>query len=246
MKGYRKYFGKKILWFVITFVVAVFLNFFLPRLMPADPVAAITGKMASGMTDASAVQEIYKRYKEEFGTNKPMWQQFLIFCKNAVRGDFGLNIYNSRAMHYLREQKIESQLVSFEMTLPQLRDLSKAVPVEVLVYGRLPLMLMENCVIKNRTGSCSCENPTKLIDRMGEEFPVLKDPGTCRNVLYNGKKLYILDKLSSLRGMGLWAHRLSFTTENPSEVDGVLAQYQGQAMFDPGTCTRGLYVRGVE
>lgn len=164
----------------------------------------------------------------------------------AVRGDFGLNIYNSRAMHYLREQKIESQLVSFEMTLPQLRDLSKAVPVEVLVYGRLPLMLMENCVIKNRTGSCSCENPTKLIDRMGEEFPVLKDPGTCRNVLYNGKKLYILDKLSSLRGMGLWAHRLSFTTENPSEVDGVLAQYQGQAMFDPGTCTRGLYVRGVE
>ena len=41
------------------------------------------------MTDASAVQEIYKRYEEEFGTNKPMWQQFLIFCKNAVRGDFG-------------------------------------------------------------------------------------------------------------------------------------------------------------
>ena len=89
MKGYRKYFGKKIIWFLITFVIAVILNFFLPRLMPADPVAAITGKMASGMTDASAVQEIYKRYEEEFGTNKPMWEQFLIFCKNAVRGDFG-------------------------------------------------------------------------------------------------------------------------------------------------------------
>ena len=44
MKGYRKYFGKKILWFVITFIVAVILNFFLPRMMPADPVAAITGK----------------------------------------------------------------------------------------------------------------------------------------------------------------------------------------------------------
>lgn len=164
----------------------------------------------------------------------------------AVRGDFGLNIFNSRAMHYLREQKLESQLVSFEMTLPQLRDLSKAVPVEVLVYGRLPLMLMENCVIKNRTGACSCDSPTKLIDRMGEEFPLLRDPGTCRNVLYNGKKLYILDKLSSLRGMGLWAYRLSFTTENPSEVDAILDQYQGQAAFDPGTCTRGLYVRGVE
>ena len=50
MKGYRKYFGKKIIWFLITFVVAVFLNFFLPRLMPANPVAAITGKMANGMS----------------------------------------------------------------------------------------------------------------------------------------------------------------------------------------------------
>jgi len=44
MKGYRKYFGKKILWFAITFVVAVILNFFLPRMMPADPVAALPVK----------------------------------------------------------------------------------------------------------------------------------------------------------------------------------------------------------
>lgn len=91
MKGYRKYFTKKILWFVLTFIVAVFLNFFLPRLMPADPVSAITGKMASGMSDASAVQEIYNRYAEQFGTNKPMWEQFVIFCKNALKGDFGLS-----------------------------------------------------------------------------------------------------------------------------------------------------------
>ena len=91
MKGYRKYFGKKIIWFLITFVVAVFLNFFLPRLMPANPVAAITGKMANGMSDTSAVQEIYERYAEQFGTNKPMAEQFLIFCKNAIHGDFGLS-----------------------------------------------------------------------------------------------------------------------------------------------------------
>ncbi len=89
MKGYKKYFRKKIIWFLITFIVAVALNFILPRLMPADPVAAITGKMAQGMTDATAVQEIYKRYEEEFGTNKPMLQQFFIFVRNLFRGDLG-------------------------------------------------------------------------------------------------------------------------------------------------------------
>ena len=38
--------------------------------------------------------------------------------------------------------------------LLEIRDLSKAVDTELLVYGRLPLMLMENCVIKSRTGTC--------------------------------------------------------------------------------------------
>lgn len=165
----------------------------------------------------------------------------------AVRGDFGLNIYNSRAMDYLRTLGLESQLLSFEMTLPQIRDVSKAVPAEVMVYGRLPLMLMENCVIKGRTGVCSCsQSPVRLVDRMGEEFPIVKDPGTCRNVLLNGKKMYLLDKLDAFRGMGLWALRLQFTTENPGEVDKVLSEYRSGGAFDPGMYTRGLYSRGVE
>ncbi len=165
----------------------------------------------------------------------------------AVRGDFGLNIVNSRAMRYLREQGLDSQLLSFELTLPQIRDISKAVPAEVLIYGRLPLMLMENCVIKNRTGTCTCQTGTvRLVDRVGEEFPIVKDPGTCRNVLLNGKKLYLLDKKDAFRGMGLWALRLQFTTENPSEIDKVLMDYQGRAVFDAGIYTRGLYSRGVE
>ncbi|MEG2700972.1 MAG: ABC transporter permease, partial [Clostridia bacterium] len=79
MKGYYRYFGKKALWFVVTFVVAVILNFILPRLMPADPVAAITGKLSAGVTDASAVQQIYAKYQQEFGTDKPMIEQFFIF-----------------------------------------------------------------------------------------------------------------------------------------------------------------------
>ncbi|MBQ8973594.1 MAG: ABC transporter permease, partial [Clostridia bacterium] len=91
MKGYRKYFGKKIVWFVITLFVAVILNFILPRLMPADPVAAITGKMAQGVTDASTTREIYERYAKEFGVDKPMWQQFFIFVGKALRGDFGVS-----------------------------------------------------------------------------------------------------------------------------------------------------------
>jgi len=164
-----------------------------------------------------------------------------------IHGDFGLNIFNSASMNVLRSLELSSATVSFELTLPQIRDLSKAVNTELIAYGRMPLMLTEHCLMKNRTGECSCHNAvTKLTDKTGAEFPVIKDCGTCRSVLLNGKKLSWLDRQDDLAKLGLWAIRLYFTTENPREVDRVLADYLDPTPFNPGACTRGLYLRGVE
>ncbi|HWS29218.1 MAG TPA: ABC transporter permease [Clostridia bacterium] len=91
MKGYRKYFGKKLIWFVITFVIAVLLNFFLPRMLPGDPVAAIMVKIAPGMADATSVKYIYEEYAHKFGIDKPVMEQLAIYLKNAVHGDFGVS-----------------------------------------------------------------------------------------------------------------------------------------------------------
>lgn len=91
MKGYRKYFTKKIIWFLITLVVAIVLNFVLPRLMPNDPIATITSKTARGISDASAVKHIYEAYAKEFGTDKPMTEQFVLFVKNMFQGNLGLS-----------------------------------------------------------------------------------------------------------------------------------------------------------
>ena len=168
-------------------------------------------------------------------------------CGFRARGDFGLNIFNSRSMMVCRELELKSATLSFEMTLPQIRDVSKLVDAEMLVYGRMPLMITENCVIKNRTGQCVCQQgPQKLVDRTGAEFPIIKDGRSCRSVVLNGKKLSMLDRKKDLSRLGLWATRLYFTTENRQEVDRVLRDYQEGAPFDPGACTRGLYLRGLD
>ena len=164
-----------------------------------------------------------------------------------IHGDFGLNVYNSGTMNMLRMLELSSATVSFEMTLPQIRDLSKAVPAELLAYGRLPLMVTEQCLIRNRTGECTCHmGSAKLVDKTGAEFPIIKDGDNCRSVLLNGKKLSWLDRQDDLGKLGLWAMRLYFTTENTREVDRVLHEYMAPEGFDPGACTRGLYLRGVE
>lgn len=164
-----------------------------------------------------------------------------------IRGDYGLNLYNSGSVNLMRELELKSATLSFEMTLAQIRDVSKAVPCEIFAYGRLPLMVTENCLTRGRTGSCTCNlSLGKLVDRTGAEFPIIKDGDKCRSILLNGKKLNWLDRQKDLDRLGLWAIRLYFTTESPREVDGVLAAYLNPPPFDPGACTRGLYLRGLE
>ncbi len=168
-------------------------------------------------------------------------------CGLHIRGDFGLNIFNSRAMEVCKKLELASATLSFEMTLPQIRDVSKCVDTELLIYGRMPLMVTENCIMKNRTGQCVCQQgPQKLVDRTGAEFPIIKDGRSCRSVLLNGKKLSLLDRREDLSRLGLWGLRLSFTTENSKEVDRCLRDYMNMAPFEPGSCTRGLYLRGLD
>ena len=164
-----------------------------------------------------------------------------------LRGDFGLNLYNSRALVAARDMELASATLSFEMTLPQIRYISKSLPCEMLVYGRMPLMVTENCLIRGRTGQCTCHLGTvRLTDKTGADFPVIRDGASCRSVLLNGKKLSLLDRQNDLHKLGLWAIRLYFTTENAREVDRVLHDFRNPPPFDPAGCTRGLYLRGLD
>ena len=162
-----------------------------------------------------------------------------------VRGDFGLGIYNSQSMKELKRLGLSAATVSFELKFPQIRDLSKLIPTEFIAYGRLPLMITENCIVHNHTGQHTCENVNLLTDRKGERFPVVKAWG-CRNEILNAKKLFLADKAGDYAKLGLWGARLMFTTESAIECVSVLERYLGQGHFVPNEYTRGLYYRDVE
>ena len=166
----------------------------------------------------------------------------------TLRGDFGLSVFNSQAIKELKRVGFASCTASFELKLAQIRDLSKLIDLEVVVYGRLPLMITENCILKNRDGGCkrSCEGQNRLlVDRKGERFPVLRAPG-CRNEIFNAKRLYLADKANDYRRVGAWGARLSFTTESAQECLHIARQYLGQERPALDDITRGLYYRDVE
>lgn len=165
-------------------------------------------------------------------------------CGLKTRGDFGLNIFNSDSLQVLCAADFLSATASFEMRLEQIRSMRKPLNVEIIVYGRLPLMVSDQCIIKNSAGHCACEISAKLSDRTGQSFPVMKEFG-CRNVIYNTHKLFMADKREEYEKTGIWGARLLFTNESAEECVRVAESYAG-GKYTPNGITRGLYYRGVE
>jgi putative protease len=173
----------------------------------------------------------------------------------ALYGDYGLNVFNARSMDYLRSKDLASACVSFELRFAQIRDMQKILPAEAIVYGRLPLMITENCLTQNamgcredRCGTCvpehgPCRKVHTLQDRTGAAFPLLGVYGH-RTEVQNSRVLWLADR-PDWKHLGLAYARLRFTTETPDECAAVLKAY-AQGASAPGEFTRGLYERGVE
>ena len=176
----------------------------------------------------------------------------------TLHGDWALNIYNSAALSFWKKEGLASACASFELRDAQLRDLSKSLPCEAIVYGRLPLMITENCLNANESGcryfkerpvsvpaDGACASAPELTDRRGEHFPVLRAWG-CRSEIENGKILYLADKARDWQSLGLRYACLRFTTESPEDCVQMLRAYQGEAVDAPENITRGLFYRGAE
>ncbi len=171
-----------------------------------------------------------------------------------ARGDFALNIFNSHALDQCREWGLASACLSFELRREQMRDIRKCLPCEAIVYGRLPLMVTEHCLISNAGRGCGgprqgspvpCAGCHTLTDRRGENFPVLPVFG-CRSEIQNAKTLYLADR-PDFRDLGLAYGRLRFTTEGPETCAAILRQHLGLTAGEaPSDLTRGLFYRGVD
>jgi len=139
-------------------------------------------------------------------------------------GSFRLNLTNSEALEAWYGMGLTAAVISPELKLPAIRDLSY--PCAVTVYGRIPLMLTERCFVSD--GGCALRGKDKpcraaLTDRKGERFPVFSD-GSCRSVIYNSRKIWMADRLGEIRNMS--SMHFMFTDETAAEIAEVLEGYE--------------------
>ena len=150
---------------------------------------------------------------------------------NAVReaglipvGDHRLNATNGESLAALEMLGIDSVILSPELTLPQIRDVGGN--SSVIVYGRLPLMTLEKCVIREIADCNRCKaNNVLLRDRRGVEFPILRE-WEHRNVIYNSLATCMSDREEQLVRAGVTARHFVFSVESPREVDEIIQAHQ--------------------
>ena len=85
----RRYFGRKLLTYGVTFFIAATIDWLIPRFMPGDPVQGLVSRLA--LTPEGA-QALVVYYNNLFGFDKPVWEQFANFWVAMAHGDLGRSV----------------------------------------------------------------------------------------------------------------------------------------------------------
>jgi peptide/nickel transport system permease protein len=86
----RGYFGRKLVTYVLTFFVAVTVDWMIPRFMPGDPVSGMLSRMS---LQPDAANRMMGYFLGAFGLDVPIWQQYLNFWVALLHGDLGISVW---------------------------------------------------------------------------------------------------------------------------------------------------------
>lgn len=89
--GYLRYVLQRSVILVATVAISVTVVFFVPRMVPGDPLGAVFLKLAA-MGGSAGAPELVEEYKRIFGLDRSLWEQYLSFVRELLRGNLGYSI----------------------------------------------------------------------------------------------------------------------------------------------------------
>ena len=175
--------------------------------------------------------------------------------------DYTLNLYNNNAISFWLNQGIENITISPELNVTEIAELTEG--QEIIVYGKLPVMFIEQCIVKNLKGDIACSEKGKkyyLKDELNINFELERECNLCLNVLYNSENIYALANANKISKLGVKYYRVNLKDEDYETTKNILRIHK-EALVNRGKSkeisehvekmknigyTRGHYFRGVE
>lgn len=169
--------------------------------------------------------------------------------KLQVLLNYNLYVYHQRAKTFFYQHGYTHFTAPVELNAKELEKLGVE-DCDLIVYGRLPLMISTQCV-RDNVMTCLHGRETKgltLTDRLGAKFPVRQICSSCYNLIYNSACLSLDGCRDEIRRLNPGALRFDFTFETEHETRKVLETfYRGGRLSSTGeeTYTRGHFKRGI-
>ncbi|HJA12201.1 MAG TPA: U32 family peptidase [Candidatus Mediterraneibacter merdipullorum] len=164
--------------------------------------------------------------------------------------DHNLYVFNRYAKSFWKDYGITGYTAPAELNARELERLGLD-GAELLVYGRVPLMVSAQCMQKN-TGRCRKTPKVDILtDRKGHAFPVKNVCRHCYNLIYNDRPLCLVQEKDAVFRLSPERLRISFTVEEPGGIPDILDTVKRgftpeEEAVTPGfEYTQGHFRRGV-
>ena len=223
--------GKKA-FYVFPFIFRQQTSLFYKKIMPELKKLPLDGIMVRSLDEIAFIKE--------WGNEN--WQMV---------SDSNLYTYSNEASEYFYRLGMMQDTIPVELNRKEIlrRENSRS---EMIIYGRLPLMITAQCIHKNTLGCMHQPKVLNLKDRYSVHFPVKNFCSECYNVIYNSLPVCLFKEDVTVKKIAPAAVRLSFTTETEEEAEQILTIYgdiykNGGILGQlPMECTNGHFKRGVE
>ncbi len=223
--------GKKV-FYVFPFIFRQQTSLFYEKIMPELKKLPLNGIMVRSLDEIAFIKE--------WGNEN--WQMV---------SDSNLYTYSNEAAEYFYRLGMIQDTIPVELNRKEIlrRENSRS---EMIIYGRLPLMITAQCIHKNTLGCMHQHKVLNLKDRYSVHFPVKNFCSECYNVIYNSLPVCLFKEDVTVKKIAPAAVRLSFTTETEEETEQILTIYgdiykNGGILGQmPMECTNGHFKRGVE
>lgn len=223
--------GKKA-FYVFPFIFRQQTSLFYEKIMPELKKLPLDGIMVRSLDEITFIKE--------WGNEN--WQMV---------SDSNLYTYSNEAAEYFYHLGMMQDTIPVELNRKEIlrRENSRS---EMIIYGRLPLMITAQCIHKNTLGCMHQPKVLTLKDRYSVHFPVKNFCPECYNVIYNSLPVCLFKEDATVKKIAPAAVRLSFTIETEEETEQILTIYgdiykNGGILGQlPMECTNGHFKRGVE
>lgn len=223
--------GKKA-FYVFPFIFRQQTSLFYEKIMPELKKLPLDGIMVRSLDEIAFIKE--------WGNEN--WQMV---------SESNLYTYSNEAAEYFYHLGMMQDTIPVELNRKEIlrRENSRS---EMIIYGRLPLMITAQCIHKNTLGCMHQPDVLTLKDRYSVHFPVKNFCPECYNVIYNSLPVCLFKEDATVKKIAPAAVRLSFTTETEEETEQILTIYgdiykNGGILGQmPMECTNGHFKRGVE